>query len=88
MKIKILGKTYSLVFSRSMPEDDYGSCDDPNTKRKRIRISKGLDEEKELDTLIHEMLHAAGWQLLSEEWVFAAARDIARVLRRLGWRRA
>ena len=61
-------------------------CDPPNEPGKRIRIRQGLKGERELDTLIHELMHAAHWDL-DEQAVNDTAEDIARVLWRLGYRR-
>jgi len=41
--------------------------------------------ERRLEVLIHEMLHACYWDL-DEEAIDITARDIARVLFRLGYR--
>lgn len=58
-----------------------GSCDPPQTARKRrfILIAEGLSTERELDVFIHEMLHAAVWDL-DETAVAETATDIARAL--------
>lgn len=62
-----------------------GRCDDPTTPKKRITIKKTLVGERRLEVLIHEMLHACYWDL-DEEAIATTARDIARVLFRLGYR--
>lgn len=92
-KVRILGKTWHLKY---VPEEELheegeeyphkGDCDPPDKKNKTIRISEALTDVEELDTLLHEFLHAAEWNM-SEEWVDAAGRDIAHALWRLGWRK-
>jgi hypothetical protein len=62
-----------------------GRCDSPTTLKKRITIKKTLVGERRLEVLIHEMLHACYWDL-DEEAIDITARDIARVLFRLGYR--
>jgi len=87
VRIKILGKIWK--FRRVPPirdGKDWGACDPPFKLGKSIRIARSAKGEIELDTLLHEMLHAADWTK-DEEWVAEAARDIARVLCRLGYRR-
>ena len=56
-----------------------GSCDPPERKDRKILISEGLTKERELDVFIHEMLHAAFWDL-DENAVAETATDIARAL--------
>lgn len=56
-----------------------GSCDPPDRKPRFILISEGLSLERELDVFIHEMLHAALWDL-DETAVAETATDIARAL--------
>jgi hypothetical protein len=62
------------------------SCDPPDRTRRTIRIREGLSPERELDVLIHEMLHAAYWDLC-EEAIEATATDIAHALFELGYRK-
>lgn len=59
-----------------------GSCDPPQTGariQRFILIAEGLSKERELDVFIHEMLHAAVWDL-DETAVAETATDIARAL--------
>jgi hypothetical protein len=63
-----------------------GECDAPTTKGKEIRVLKSQADKEELETLIHEGLHACDWHK-DEEWVEDAARDIARFVYAQGWRR-
>lgn len=63
-----------------------GKCDPPDRRGKMILIDSRITGERELDTLIHEMLHAADWSK-DEAWVSGLASDMARVLSRLGYAR-
>jgi len=51
-----------------------------------IAICKSTKGLKELDTLIHEMLHACG-PFADESWVAQTAEDIAKALWQLGYRK-
>jgi len=62
-----------------------GECDPPNKPHKEIRIAAEMHGEERLEVLIHEMLHAAYWDL-DESAIEGAAADVARVLWRLGYR--
>ena len=56
-----------------------GTCDPADRNPRFILIKEGLTKERELDVFIHEMLHAAFWDL-DETAVADAATDIARAL--------
>ena len=86
MVVTILGKRWRFRFSK-LPRGTDGECDDPSTRGKELRIRKGLGEADTLETIIHEALHAADWHK-NEPWVEEVARDLARLLWRLGYRRA
>jgi hypothetical protein len=83
MKIKILNKIWELVFFSNLK--NRGECDHPCSVNKQIRVRENLEGEEKLEILIHEMLHAAFWHL-DEEYVQAAAEDIAKVLWKLGYK--
>jgi len=85
MQITLLGKRWRLAFCSNLKDD--GDCDAPETPNKTIRIKQGLDPKDELETLIHEMLHATDWHKDEKDWIEPVARDIARVLWRLGYRK-
>ena len=82
--VTILGKQWELRFRRKLENNNCGECDAPDMPRKQIRIRSGMREELELDTTIHELLHAAGWHI-DEVFVNQFATDAAKVLMRLGW---
>jgi hypothetical protein len=85
MKISILGKKWNLKFVNNLA-NNYGICDHPEEKNKTIKIQKGLNEEDELGTIIHECLHASDWSK-DEEWVDQVSRDICKILLKMGYRK-
>lgn len=89
MIIKAGAKLWGFLFKRGPITTDNakGYCQDPATKGKQIIIKTGLSPLLELDTIIHELSHAAQWSL-DEEYVNRNGTEFARVLWRLGWRLA
>lgn len=87
-KFKICGRLYTIlsVPRHTLPDQSDGFCDAPSERQKRIRIADDQGGQLELDTLIHEVIHAADWNQ-SEEWVTQVARDLARILYKMGWRK-
>lgn len=83
MLVTIRGKRYRLRFVPGLKH--YGMCDAPDKAGKEIKVRRSLRGQLKLDTIIHECLHAALWDL-GEESIDQAATDIARVLTRLGYR--
>ena len=84
MKITLLGKRWELRFVPLVK--NAGDCDAPDTPNKEIRVDSRPEGERQLEVLIHECRHAADWTR-DEEYIAAEARDLARVLWRLGYRR-
>ena len=62
-----------------------GECDPPTNPRKAILIAPKLPEADLLETAIHESIHGCLWDL-DEQAVSDTARDIAALLRRMGFR--
>lgn len=85
MIIKIAGKRWR--FLREPLRGDLGTCDPPETPNKAIVVKRSLKGETELDTILHELLHAAAWELLSETWVETTATELARILHKIGYRK-
>ena len=84
MKIKVFGKIWTLDFvpPSVLPKDEVADCDLPiapgkSIPNKMIRISDNLTGEFLLDTIAHELVHAAAPHL-NEEFVETIATDIAR----------
>lgn len=85
MRVKIAGKYYDLEYADL--GGDFGLCDPPTDEAKRIRIKHNHKSDlEELDSTIHECMHAAQWWL-DEEYVRRFSEDFAAVLWRLGWRK-
>jgi hypothetical protein len=83
MLIKLVGKRWRVRFVSRMADE--GRCDPPDQPHKTISIARRLRGERQLDVLLHELLHACNWQL-AEEHITQIATDIARALWRLGYR--
>ena len=86
MRAVIRKETWSIV--SGVQEDEFGFCDREGERGKPmvIGIKDGLSELDELDTTIHEALHAA-YPDLSEEAIDEAATDLARLLLARGFGR-
>jgi len=84
MQVTILGKRWELTFAR-MGARFEGHCDHPERAGKQIRIDRRLKGQRKLEIVLHECLHAALWSI-DEQYVDDTARDLARVLWRLGYR--
>ena len=82
--VTIGGKRWTLQFKRI---DDYGRCDPPTNRAKKISLSPGIkkDDVLYMETVLHEVLHAACWNL-DEEIVGEYAHVAAKTLYRLGFR--
>ena len=83
--VEIRGRRWKLEFVDRLPDGAYGECDDPDRPAKSIRIALNCTEEELLETIIHECTHAAIPDL-TEDAVYILARDVARVLYRIGFR--
>lgn len=79
IRLTIAGKRWTIKFVRKIMNGGvecdglcvYGKCE--------IRIRSGLSGQDLADTLAHEVMHAAGWNL-HEEFVDQTATDIAAAL--------
>ena len=79
--VTIRNKRYRIEFAQL--EDCRGSCDPLTQTAKTIWIDSRLTGEELVEVAIHEAIHAACWDL-DETAVMESARDIARMLTRLG----
>lgn len=84
MHLNIRGRCWR--FLRRRLRTDFGRCYHPRALAKQIIVASHLTGEQELEVTLHELLHAAYWDL-SEEAVTEGGQDIARALWRLGYRR-
>jgi len=62
-----------------------GDCDPPVTKDKVMHLKMHSWTRDDLDTILHECLHACFWDL-SEDAVTEYADATSKLLFRLGWR--
>lgn len=85
----INGKRYKIQFLPKSAFDNKtdGTCDAPQTKNKAIKIRKGMSEIDTLETIIHEAAHAALWHH-EEQFIESFAKDLSRLLIRLGYTKA
>jgi hypothetical protein len=83
IRAKIRGKIWQIVRIQKMPGDPHGECDAPYVKGKQIRIYGEQKGRELVDTVLHEALHAAFWDL-DDEAVHEVAHDLARLLDRAG----
>ena len=86
MRIIIRKQTWSIV--SQVQDGESGFCDHEGERGQpmTIGIKDGLSELEELDTTIHEGLHAS-YPDLSEEAIDEAATDLARLLLARGFGR-
>lgn len=84
--LTIRGRRWRLVRRRLKNQGIDGLCDSPAEPDREILVDATLTGERELDVFVHEMLHAAFWDL-DEAAIADTATDIARALWRLGYRR-
>ena len=89
MRVRVLNKPWSIALAPYVggartprhPKGDMGSCSDPEHAPRRIKVRSDLRGKRLLDTLIHELTHAANFHV-SEEFVSEFASDVAHVLTR------
>lgn len=82
MRIRLRNRYFRLDFERLPPDAD-GLCD---YHGRTIKIRKSLRGERQLEVIIHELLHGCHWDL-DEVAITETAEDLARVLYRLGYRK-
>lgn len=81
MRVRILGKYWRLRLNVAGLSNG-ADIDDPTERNKEIRI--GTDSENEMEFIIHEALHGAGWHI-EEGFVAQFATDLALILKRCGY---
>ena len=82
MRVRLRDKYFRLEFERLPPDAD-GLCD---FHGRSIKVRKSLRGERQLEVIIHELLHGCHWDL-DEQAITETAEDLARVLYRLGYRK-
>lgn len=82
MRVRLRDKYFRLEFDK-MPKTADGLC---SMADRTIRIRKSLRGERQMEVIIHELLHGCHWDL-DEQAITETAEDVARVLWRLGYRK-
>ena len=82
--VTIRGRRWALAKAR--PARLRGICESPQIAGKEMYIPVHGGTRDDLDTIIHELLHAGLWDV-DEEAIHETATGIAGVLWRLGWRK-
>lgn len=80
--LRIRGQRWRIRFVPYLGEAE-GVCNKPE---RTIRIALGKSEKDTMDSIIHEVLHAALWDL-DEDAVFTTANAISEALWKLGYGR-
>jgi len=81
MRIKLRNRYFRLAFDRLDRQTD-GLCD---MDERLIKVRKSLRGERQLEVIVHELLHGCHWDL-DEIAITETAQDVARVLWRLGYK--
>lgn len=58
-----------------------GLCDDPSIPKPKIYLNPDLNNEVMVETIIHECLHAFGFNELSEKLVTKYAKTVTKLLK-------
>ncbi len=80
--VQIRGQRWRIRFVPNLGPCE-GVCDKPS---RTIRIAQGYPEKDTMDSIIHELIHAALWDL-DEEAVGETANAISDALWKLGYGR-
>ncbi len=86
--VTIGGKRWRIKWCplSTLPPDRYGDCDNPEKRRKTIRILKDLPDDTMIRVVFHEVIHAGLWPVECET-VDNIAEAAASILTRLGFTR-
>lgn len=84
MNVIIRGRRWKLI--RKALRGCWGICDPPNTVNKAVIIHSALKGRKELEIIIHEVMHAGHWDM-DEVAVEEFSKDLATILDRLGYKK-
>jgi hypothetical protein len=83
-RFKLSGKFLRILFVHYRKQF-HGQCDPPQQKPREIWIDRRLAGQKLLEIVLHEAIHARLWRL-KERDVREFARDLARLIYRLGFK--
>lgn len=84
--VKLRGKSYRIEKTGKVGSKLWGYCTDPKFTNRLIKIHKTLENDDELEILIHEMLHACFWDL-DEEVISEVGKDLSKALWKMGYRK-
>jgi hypothetical protein len=84
--VSLRGKRYKIQKTGKISSNLWAYCTDPKFTNRLIKIHKILENYEELETLIHEMLHACFWDL-DEEVISEVGRDLSKALWKMGYRK-
>ncbi len=96
MRVRILGRYWRFVVAplRKLRFDGHYVDGITDATNRTISVDSRLQGQRELETIVHEYLHACDQCsdrtvpfVHSEEYVTAQAKDLSRLLWRLGYRR-
>ena len=91
MQFTLNGKRWRLLREPTRRAADghriYGICSSPEDKPRFVKVDSRISGECELNTLLHELLHCAAFDVFDEDFVDETATGIARLLWRLGYRK-
>jgi hypothetical protein len=76
-----------LKIVESNGDETWGYCTNPIKKRKTIAVSQECDDWRELNTLVHEVIHAGAYDQLKETYVATTANNVSHSLWDSGYRR-
>ena len=86
-RVTICGKRWTLkLIPKTERRGHYGKCEHPEEINKTIEAEANHGDERVLNTLLHECLHAGVWAL-DEAVVTQWADDVSKILIDLGWKR-
>lgn len=89
MRFTVDGRRFTLSFPSRRPRNRGVLCDGLTTcapgQPRTVKVWDGLEGEDRLNTILHELLHAAGWPL-DEAFVEEYGTVAASVLWKLGYR--
>lgn len=84
-------RRYKIVYKTNLKNEEGeeldGTCDPPSNKNPQIEIDPTLDDKAELETHVHEAMHAV-FPDLNEDAVESGARDVFKYLWKLGYRKS
>lgn len=84
--IWLRNKKYKFIRTRALPRDCWGVCDDPSGAFRKIKVDRKLRGMKELEVILHEMLHACFWDI-DEKVIKEVGADMSKALWVMGYKK-